>query len=709
MYIITCTTDGEEYTIYNPIDDEAKLIDPKLSLELNKTGTLTFSVPITNPNIEKIKKMESEITVYDDEEIIFIGRPLSDETDFYNTGTIPCEGVLAYLVDSIVRPYTHQGSIKDFFNQLIKNHNNQVDERKKFKIGTVNVVDNNNYINRSSTGYSNTLEVINEKLIDTHGGYLRLRFEKDGRYIDYISDYGNINAQTIEFGQNLIDLNKFIKSDDLITALIPLGAEVSTGEGEDKKRITIEPVNDGIDYVYDDEAVAHFGWIYGIVEWKDVTEPSNLKKKAEEYLKEHKNLLQSLELTAVDMSKLDVDTERIKVGDWIRAISIPHKMDELYLVPKVEINIADPAKNKISLGSVQKSFTFDSVKNNNSITTQLKEGLSGLEQNFLDDIEHATQLITGGMGGYVVLDPPGKIPERILVMDKPTKDEAKSVIQINKNGIGFSTEGINGPYKNAWTIDGRLIADFVTAGKIKAGTVGGWNVTDDAVYTESSVDGQTYRSRLQKAIDTDAYTFSTSQKNSSGGYTVIAGIRADGFFLCNRIRIRGKLTADGDDVSIFKAGLTCGDTNAYANVALSVMGSGVVKNDLDVLGTLRAEKGYINSSDRKLKDKINPLEEHDAVDFIMSLKPMEFVFKDEPEKIRHGFIAQDVKEAMKNRKWGVYEEIEKKQPVDEKDSELKIEIVAAVRYDEIISDLVKVVQVQKKRIDDLEVLLNERK
>jgi hypothetical protein len=58
-------------------------------------------------------------------------------------------------------------------------------------------------------------------------------------------------------------------------------------------------------------------------------------------------------------------------------------------------------------------------------------------------------------------------------MDTPDKETARSVIQFNKNGFGFSTTGINGPYRNAWTIDGNLVADFITTGSMLADRIRG--------------------------------------------------------------------------------------------------------------------------------------------------------------------------------------------------------------------------------------------
>ena len=84
-------------------------------------------------------------------------------------------------------------------------------------------------------------------------------------------------------------------------------------------------------------------------------------------------------------------------------------------------------------------------------------------------IDRATQLITGGYGGYIKYTYLSDgTPSEILVMDTADASTAVHVIRINQNGIGFSSTGVNGPYTSAWTIDGSFVADFITAGTLSA-------------------------------------------------------------------------------------------------------------------------------------------------------------------------------------------------------------------------------------------------
>lgn len=86
-------------------------------------------------------------------------------------------------------------------------------------------------------------------------------------------------------------------------------------------------------------------------------------------------------------------------------------------------------------------------------------------------IEKATELIAGGFGGYIkfVYLSDGT-PSEMLIMDSPDESTAVNIIRLNQNGLGFSTDG-GATYANAWTIDGNLNADFITAGILNAARI----------------------------------------------------------------------------------------------------------------------------------------------------------------------------------------------------------------------------------------------
>ena len=96
-------------------------------------------------------------------------------------------------------------------------------------------------------------------------------------------------------------------------------------------------------------------------------------------------------------------------------------------------------------------------------------------------IERATDLITGNLGGYVVMhdtNADGK-PDEILIMDTEDINTAVNVIRMNQGGIGLSTTGYAGPYKTAVTASG-IVADVITAGVLNASLIKAGVISDVA-------------------------------------------------------------------------------------------------------------------------------------------------------------------------------------------------------------------------------------
>ena len=133
----TIYVDGE--LLYAPtlVHEGYAVLNPKLTVELNKAGSLTFLLPPNNVMYDRIQKLKSVVTVLQDNEEIFRGRVLHDTRDFYNRKDVYCEGELSFLLDSIQRPYNLTGSFSDMFTQLINTHNEQVDEFKRFTVGII--------------------------------------------------------------------------------------------------------------------------------------------------------------------------------------------------------------------------------------------------------------------------------------------------------------------------------------------------------------------------------------------------------------------------------------------------------------------------------------------------------------------------------------------------------------------------------------------
>lgn len=154
--------------------------------------------------------------------------------------------------------------------------------------------------------------------------------------------------------------------------------------------------------------------------------------------------------------------QKLKIGDEIEVI---HKEHNLSITARVISYEYDPIKNRyylIELGNYVEGFTsiFKDLK-------KLEETVEVDIANAIDEAkDNATKLIRNGFGGYVRVH-----PDRILIMDKEKESEAKNVWQWNKNGFGFSKNGVNGIYETAMTIDGSIVADFIKSGTIDANLI----------------------------------------------------------------------------------------------------------------------------------------------------------------------------------------------------------------------------------------------
>ena len=375
MYKVYC----DSFLLYDDQLEGYKIFNPKVELELNQIGSFEFTIYPDHPNFDWMQRLKSIIQVFQDDFLLFRGRILDDVQGFHNEKQVSCEGELAFLVDSIQRPYDFNGTPAELFTQFITNHNAQVDADKQFKIGDITVTDPNDYISRSDTEYLNTWESIKKKLIETLGGYIWIRHETDGVYIDYLAELNFLSPQKVEFGKNLIDLKRETKGADIATAIIPLGAKEEGSEN----RVTIVSVNDGLDYVFNQEAVDRFGWIFRMQEWDDVTEPGNLLTKGRQALNEQMQMLYSIELNAADLATVDRAVESFHLGTKVQVTTMPHSIDQLFLVTKLSISLFEPASNKLTLGDTIQTFTERAISGQIRTENQFVDISSSLEEKLI--------------------------------------------------------------------------------------------------------------------------------------------------------------------------------------------------------------------------------------------------------------------------------------------------------------------------------------
>ena len=702
MYKILC--DG--VLICDSRIEELALVNPVVQLEENKAGSFSFYILPEHPAYDSIQKRKSLIEVYQDNEAepIFCGVCVEETKDFYKQKKVYCEGELTFLNDSIQRPARYQNAtVRGLLEAYIAKHNEQVEENKRFTVGQVTVSDKNDSL-FCYTNMDSTMKAIKEDLVDDLGGFFRIRHVDGVRYIDYLAESQNTNTQSIKIGKNLLDFTTNIDASEIATAIIPLGCkdEERKIEGLDT-RLTIESVNNGLDYVCNDEAVDNYGWIYKTVVWDDATTPEALKSKGERYLSEIQFENMVIEAKAVDLHLDNSEIEKFKLSDEIRVVSKPHGLDKYFRLTKITINPNNPGSNTITLGKEEKVSL--SVKTNQE-NAEIKKAINEFSTNSImeEAIENATQLIKNSMNGYIttVMNEDG-VPTELLIMDTPTKETATKVWRWNINGLGYSNNGYDGDYALAMTMDGTIVADFIKAGVLTGVEINNGNGTfkvdnqGSVTASNAKISGDfdsthkvnnvaAYGVKIEKGSLT-AYNSNTKVLNMQG--TNVGGINTLGLNFCNETYAESTGMTSINGISINTPQMTCGNGN-FAHLyidAFSCNGNASIYGDLYCSGTIRTSSGTVSTSDANAKNSIEELNQKEAVDFINSLKPCKFKYNDGTSgRFHHGFIAQEVKEAMGADDWGVYIDGETK----------------GLRYEELIADLVATVQVLNKRVSELE-------
>ena len=466
MFIVTITNGAENTIIHS--DGTDRISGGKVAKSINAVDSFSFTIYPNNAGYNFLKPLTTAVKVYDENigKDIFIGRVLKCPDSMDERGLIcrkvTCEGRLGWFYDS-VQPYVEYKmvGISTVLSSFLSKHNAQVGADKRIELGQVTVTASNNYT--YTANWDKTMNVIADKLIGKFGGEIQLR-DKDGKvYLDYLENIGHGTDTTIELAVNLKTISREVDETAVITRLYPLGAKLTDSE----KRLTIGTVNGGKDYIEDSSLVAKYGIISGTQIWDDVTLASNLLSKGKEYLKSVNRAKVQYQITALDLSRIDKHIEQFELGCWYRVKNSLMGIDEDLRIVGISIDLDNPQASQLTFGDRFETLSGFMTAKTQSLQSAIDNSEFRNRQAIDSKIENATKLITGAEGGHVILDPSEK-PQRILIMDTADINTCKACIQLNKNGLGFwkSSDGGSaktGPYTNAWTIDGNLVASFITA------------------------------------------------------------------------------------------------------------------------------------------------------------------------------------------------------------------------------------------------------
>lgn len=365
----------KDYILHDMRLADEKLIirDSSVKLAVSKAGEMSFTVDAEHPYLSNLRRMSGLVELLDGTFPIYRGRITTDTKDFYGAHKIETEGIMAALNDSIIKPFSFPEDFKDdddykaaaasgnvvdfFFRWILAQHNSQVSTEQQIKPGVCTVTDSNNYITRSASEYATSMSTISDKLIKSAlGGYLLIRYEDDGNYLDYYAALPLTNTQSVEFAENLLDLSSKTDGTNIYTAILPEGKDGLTIEALSDGDLTDDLVKSGLT-IYSKSGVATYGRITRHVKWDDMTVAANLQTRAKAALADNGlSMPETIKLTAVDLGWKE-DVQHFRVGRMTVLFSTTHGYSTSYPLLELSPDILDPGNTRITLGATQQTYT----------------------------------------------------------------------------------------------------------------------------------------------------------------------------------------------------------------------------------------------------------------------------------------------------------------------------------------------------------------
>lgn len=277
---------------------------------------------------------------------------------------------------------------------------------------------------------------------------------------------GRDNVGTVRYGKDLKGLTIKFDWQSIVTKVLPF-AELQSGADGTSQRI----YGDAVKSEYINKYPDVYAQYVQFTEDQGVKDLSSLNKVAGKYFttlypgSDKPKVSIELEIEKLTDSEEAKEFAKMRNYNLFDTFTVYHKFYDIDIQTKVTGIVYDALAEKtikITAGDIQVAFYKQQSQDfQEAIKTLTKKDYMS---NFIDYI---TDLINGVKGGSILQYPKNR-PHTLYFMDTDSTDTAKNVIAINNQGIGFSTTGWKGPFRNAWTIDGILNADFIRAGKIRS-------------------------------------------------------------------------------------------------------------------------------------------------------------------------------------------------------------------------------------------------
>lgn len=361
--------------------------DPDVKLVVNGVDSFSFAIYPQHPLYREIECKVSRVKIWRDSKLLFYGEVTGYSQDMYGIRTYDCEGALAWLNDLHFAYAISGATPKEVLYWYIKLYNQKLrDKSKSFELGTVTVhkaltqSGTEGTIARSSGVYPSFWEEIQDKLLDSFGGILRVRYvgsDTCAGYIDWLAIPDGTCSQDVRYAKNLLNCDWTYDCTALATAVVPLGKRKDSS-GDNEVRLTIDKADDDdatfmIQYmtgtddlvksgnmVYSKSRMEKYGLIQQAVTFDDITDAGTLAYQGAVWLRQNGKAASTIRAEAIDLADIDESVEHFTHGDYVRTKLPGDSAESLFPITAIEIPIAAPENAKLTVGTQESGITSGS-------------------------------------------------------------------------------------------------------------------------------------------------------------------------------------------------------------------------------------------------------------------------------------------------------------------------------------------------------------
>lgn len=424
------------------------------------------------------------------------------------------------------------------------------------------------YTQTLPASFRSRLGGVQGSILDVYGG----EYEFDNYTVKLHASRGSDNGVTLRYGKNITDIKQEENIENTITGICPYWTD------SDGNTVTgdIQYAEGADNFPYKRTVVMDFSSDY-----EDQPTKAELEAHTRSYISSNRVGVPKVSMTVsfvalwqTEEYKHIANLERVKLCDIVTV-----EFEKLGISAKAKVvkTVYDVLKERYKSIEIGESRT-DLAKTLSAMQSVVNQAPT--EGFMRQAINHANSLLSGGLGGHVVINRNANgEPNEILIMDTDDKDTAENVIRMNVNGIGFSTTGYDGDYTTAWTIDGHFNADFIKAGTINAIDIKGSHIT--GVLMEGST------ARFGKGTLQTTLSYGPSIGFDGQNALIISGNDRIAIESTNQVRMTGESVHVGTENDMTEAFIYIGPSGSGSN-GIQMSGNVMVRDGrlLGYVGTV---------------------------------------------------------------------------------------------------------------------------